>query len=69
MRHMLRCSSLSPAADPCLTGATPILFPQERRELSSRIAAGAVDLVIGTTALTSQSWAALGLVVIDEQHK
>lgn len=50
----------------------PFLAPrqQERRELSARIASGGVDLVVGTQALLNQeSWSALGLVVIDEQHK
>ena len=43
---------------------------QERRELSARIASGAVDLGVGTQALLYQEgWWALGLVVIDEQHK
>ncbi len=51
-----------------LTGS---LTSSQRRELSRRIAAGEVDLVIGTTALLNEqlSFHRLGLVVIDEQHK
>lgn len=57
-----------------MTSTAPLSSPlplawQERKELSARIQTGAVDLVIGTSALANQKWAALGLVVIDEQHK
>jgi len=42
-----------------------------RRELAAALGDGAVDLVIGTHALFSESfaWANLGLVIIDEQHR
>jgi ATP-dependent DNA helicase RecG len=45
--------------------------PEERREAERRIAAGEVDLVIGTQAIVrgELEFARLGLVVIDEQHK
>jgi ATP-dependent DNA helicase RecG len=51
-----------------LTGAVQ---GRERRELLDRIALGTVDLVVGTHALLSDkvTFARLGLVVIDEQHK
>jgi ATP-dependent DNA helicase RecG len=51
-----------------LTGA---LTPRERREALAALAAGEVDLVIGTQALVQEDvqFARLGLVVIDEQHK
>jgi ATP-dependent DNA helicase RecG len=43
----------------------------KRREICRRIAAGEIDLVIGTHALLEKEvrFASLGLVVIDEQHK
>jgi ATP-dependent DNA helicase RecG len=51
-----------------LTGA---LSPRERREALDALAAGAIDLVVGTQALVQEGvrFARLGLVVIDEQHK
>jgi ATP-dependent DNA helicase RecG len=51
-----------------LTGA---LGARERREALQALAAGDVDLVIGTQALVQEGvrFARLGLVVIDEQHK
>jgi len=51
-----------------LTGG---LTPGERKETLRRIAAGELDLVIGTQAILQNDveFARLGLVVIDEQHK
>lgn len=51
-----------------LTGA---LTPKERKAALSALAAGEVDLAIGTQALVQEDvrFARLGLVVIDEQHK
>lgn len=51
-----------------LTGATPA---SARRETLARLAAGALRLVVGTHALVEDpvTFAALGLVVIDEQHR
>jgi ATP-dependent DNA helicase RecG len=51
-----------------LTGA---LTAGERRQLLADLAAGSLDLVIGTQALVQDDvqFARLGLVVIDEQHK
>ncbi|MEY4180801.1 MAG: ATP-dependent helicase RecG [Planctomycetota bacterium] len=55
-----------------LTGS---ISAHERRELLSRIQAGEVDLIVGTHAVVhaieraQASFARLGLVVIDEQHK
>lgn len=51
-----------------LTGA---LTPKQRREGLAGLAAGEVDLVVGTQALVQEDvrFARLGLVVIDEQHK
>ncbi|MBI2825276.1 MAG: ATP-dependent DNA helicase RecG [Planctomycetia bacterium] len=51
-----------------LTGA---LSPAERRDTLAKIAAGELDLVVGTQAIVQADveFAKLGLVVIDEQHK
>jgi ATP-dependent DNA helicase RecG len=51
-----------------LTGA---LTPAERRDARAALAAGDIDLVVGTQALVQEDvrFARLGLVVIDEQHK
>jgi ATP-dependent DNA helicase RecG len=51
-----------------LTGA---LTAAERRRALAALAAGDIDLVVGTQALVQQDvrFARLGLVVIDEQHK
>jgi len=51
-----------------LTGA---LKPSERQEALRKIAAGEIDLVVGTQAIIQQDvqFDRLGLVVIDEQHK
>ncbi len=51
-----------------LTGG---ISTREQNELRQRIAIGTVDIVVGTQALLSEhvQFHALGLVVIDEQHK
>jgi len=51
-----------------LVGSTPAA---ERRDLFARLAAGELDLVVGTHALLEPTveFASLGLVVVDEQHK
>jgi len=51
-----------------LTGS---LTAAERRDMLAKIAAGELDLVIGTQAIVQADveFARLGLVVIDEQHK
>ncbi len=51
-----------------LTGS---LGAKERRRVLEAIAAGDVDLIIGTHALITESvrYAQLGLVVVDEQHR
>lgn len=50
---------------------TGSLGTKERQELKARIAAGEIDLIVGTQALLygETQFAKLGLVVIDEQHK
>jgi ATP-dependent DNA helicase RecG len=61
----LRGSEVSTAL---LVGSTP---QAERKEVLARLAGGGIDLVVGTHALLEPSvaFAALGLVVVDEQHK
>ncbi len=51
-----------------LTGGLP---PKQRSAILEQIAAGEIDLVVGTQAIIQDdvSFAKLGLVVIDEQHK
>ncbi len=51
-----------------LTGATPAA---ERREIQQALAAGEAQLVVGTHALAEDpvTFEALGLVIIDEQHR
>ena len=51
-----------------LTGS---LTPKRKKELRATIAAGETDFVIGTHALVTDSteFAALGLVIADEQHR
>ncbi|MBQ8684110.1 MAG: ATP-dependent DNA helicase RecG [Clostridia bacterium] len=51
-----------------LTGSVPAAA---RRRLEAAIAAGEIDLVVGTHALISESvtFARLGLVITDEQHR
>jgi ATP-dependent DNA helicase RecG len=50
---------------------TGVLTPAERRDALAALAAGDIDLVVGTQALVQEDvrFARLGLVVIDEQHK
>ena len=51
-----------------LTGATPA---RKRREVHAELAAGSIDMVVGTHALVQDPVAfhELGLVIIDEQHR
>ena len=44
---------------------------EKRREVLADLAAGSIDVVIGTHALIQEgvSFASLGLVVVDEQHR
>jgi ATP-dependent DNA helicase RecG len=68
LRVLQRDLSQSRVRMELLTGA---MSDSQRRDLQNRVAAGDVDLVIGTTALLNEDLAfrRLGLVVIDEQHK
>ena len=51
-----------------MTGSMPA---KERRGLALDLVAGNIDIVVGTHALLSEStmFAALGLIVVDEQHR
>jgi ATP-dependent DNA helicase RecG len=51
-----------------LTGATPA---RKRREIQAELAAGSVNLVVGTHALVEDpvAFRELGLAIIDEQHR
>ena len=63
-----RVLSRSRFATALLTGTLP---PRTRREVGSRIANGASQLVVGTHALVQGEvqFKALGLAIIDEQHR
>ncbi|HYE03883.1 MAG TPA: helicase-related protein [Planctomycetota bacterium] len=63
-----RCLAGSRVRIALLTGGTPAA---ERRTLIAELAAGRVDLLIGTHALLEEDVRApaLGLAIIDEQHK
>src|SRR5262245_26484726 len=74
-QHLQTLSAALAASKVQLALLTGSLTPTERREVLDKIAAGEVDVVIGTHAVThavSKSgveFKKLGLVVIDEQHK
>ncbi len=65
LRHLLAGSRVSVAL--CTAGSTA----RERAEFAENIRNGTVDLIVGTTAVVNanMTFARLGLVVIDEQHK
>jgi ATP-dependent DNA helicase RecG len=65
LRRLLEHSRFRVAA---LTGSVPTA---RRRDVLAEVASGAVNLVVGTHALAEQAvgFYALGLVVIDEQHR
>ncbi|HEX4298730.1 MAG TPA: DEAD/DEAH box helicase, partial [Devosia sp.] len=70
-QHFRTISPLAEAAGlraALLTGKQPA---PERREVLARIAAGEVDIVVGTHALfqSAVTFRNLGLVVVDEQHR
>ena len=51
----------------CLSSS---LRPAAARAVKAQVAAGEVDLLVGTHALINvKEWKRLGFVVIDEQHK
>jgi ATP-dependent DNA helicase RecG len=74
-QHLQTLSVALAASKVRLALLTGSLTPAERREVLEKIAAGDVDIVIGTHAVTHAvaksgvEFKKLGLVVIDEQHK
>ena len=65
LRHLLAGSQVRRAE---LTGGMP---PKLRSAMLEEIAAGRIDLIVGTQAVLQEDvrFAKLGLIVIDEQHK
>jgi ATP-dependent DNA helicase RecG len=74
-QHLQTLSTALAASKVRLALLTGALTPGERREVLEKIAAGEVDVVVGTQAVTHAvaksgvEFKKLGLVVIDEQHK
>src|SRR5262245_30730149 len=74
-QHLQTLSTALAASQVRMALLTGALTPAERRETLEKIAAGEVDIVIGTHAVTHAvaksgvEFNKLGLVVIDEQHK
>lgn len=74
-QHLRTLSTALAASKVRLALLTGALTPAERREVLEKIAAGEVDVVVGTQAVTHAvaksgvEFKKLGLVVIDEQHK
>ena len=70
-QHFRSLSALLAPAGVRLALLTGSLRPAEKEKLHRTMAAGEVDLVVGTHALLSQgvSFPRLGLVVADEQHR
>ena len=67
-RTLQRVLSQSRARLALWTGS---LSARDREKLQQQVAAGDIDMLVGTQAIihASQDWQKLGLVVIDEQHK
>lgn len=70
-QHYETISSLCQNAEIKVGLLTGKLRPKEKREISAKIAAGEIDILIGTHALFTDSvtFKDLGYVVIDEQHR
>ncbi len=70
-QHYLNLKELFAAHGYKLALIVGSLKTKEREELESKIAAGEIDLIIGTHALfqSSISYSNPGLIVIDEQHR
>ena len=70
-QHFRTLSSLLAPAGMRLGLLTGSMRPGEKRRLRAALAAGEIDLLIGTHALLSEwvDFARLGLVVTDEQHR
>jgi ATP-dependent DNA helicase RecG len=70
-QHVLTLGRLLASSKVRIAALTGGLAAKERDKLLVRIAAGEVDLVIGTQAVIQEDvhFTKLGLVIIDEQHK
>ncbi len=70
-QHFVTLRALFAATGSEVALLTSGLAPARRREVLAAVAAGEVDLVIGTHALIQEGvrFARLGLVVVDEQHR
>ena len=70
-QHGLNLARLVAGTGLSVTLITGGLSPAERRERAEAVASGAVHVVVGTHALFSEDlrWHALGLVIVDEQHR
>ncbi|MYF24900.1 MAG: ATP-dependent DNA helicase RecG, partial [Nitrospira sp. SB0678_bin_10] len=70
-QHMLTIRPYLDALDVSVAFLTGGTSPKERATALARIAAGDVQLIVGTHALLEQDvqFAKLGIVVVDEQHK
>jgi ATP-dependent DNA helicase RecG len=70
-QHYLTIRRLLDASRFRIAPLTGTLTPARRRQTLAELASGAIDLVVGTHALAEEAVAfrALGLVIIDEQHR
>ncbi len=70
-QHYLTIRRLLDASRFRIAALTGSLSPARRRQAYAELASGAIDLVVGTHALAERAldFRALGLVVIDEQHR
>ncbi len=70
-QHFASLSKLFAPMGLRLTLLTGSLTPRQKREIREKLAAGEVDLAVGTHALLSDAteFVRLGLVVADEQHR
>jgi len=70
-QHYLTIRRLLDASRFRVASLTGSVSASRRREILAELASGAIDLVVGTHALAEEAVAfrALGLVIIDEQHR
>ena len=63
--------TMSVARRPLHGGVHDARVSRKRREVRQRLAAGDIDILVGTTALNNDDelFSRLGLVIIDEQHR
>ena len=70
-QHFLTLNSLFSPFGLCVARLTGAMTAKEKREVKAALAAGSIDLIVGTHALfsTDVEYSRLGLVVTDEQHR